>query len=253
MLASHSPAAAFLHAPALHHAKTRPAPILAGCLQMRGSDSNDPGAGARETSVKRCTELSQFLPELAAHKHGLLLPRPLSLSPEDQKGLQNCVERVVRRLHDCQNPNTKDKRPGLDVYLAVSIPFTPGQVFEIPAPLLTQIEEMIRADFPSTIVGVVMDDVKALCAMMNDMTDSQECNAVEVKLELIGENACRKWHYDNFVGRSIVTYSGLGGTTFCDDPARTLQHVLKVGPLCSAESAQVSFVAQASHDVDVPR
>merc|ERR1712232_618803 len=28
--------------------------------------------------------------------------------------------------------------------------------------------------------------------------------------ELMGENVCGKWHQDNYVGRAIVTYNGLG-------------------------------------------
>ena len=50
-------------------------------------------------SVKRCTELSDFSPLAAAHNGGLLLKRPLlQHSTLDRLELQDCVERISRRL-----------------------------------------------------------------------------------------------------------------------------------------------------------
>ena len=37
---------------------------------------------------------------------------------------------------------------------------------------------------------------------------------LEVRLELVGENTCARWHRDQFVGRAIVTYTGAAGTEY---------------------------------------
>jgi hypothetical protein len=46
---------------------------------------------------------------------------------------------------------------------------------------------------------------KALCPAVRQLS---------VKLELFGENVCSRWHCDNFVGRGIVSYTGVVGTEY---------------------------------------
>ena len=205
-------------------------------------------------SVKRCTELSDFSPLAAAHNGGLLLKRPLlQHSTLDRLELQDCVERISRRLAESRRRReitdveaSTDKKPNPSprgLYLGACIPIAPGGTgvaqTMLAAPLLTQIEERLRADFPSTMIQGMMDDMENICKTTKVLVDGQ-CNALELKLELMGEDSCHMWHCDYFVGRSIVTYCGLGGTTFCDDPVRSLDSVREVGAGSSVESAEVN-------------
>ena len=201
--------------------------------------------------VKRCTQLSQFSPTAAAGSSGLLLPRSLAHQQHslDLLDVQNCVEQVARRLLLASEEERSD------VLFGASIPIAPGQQAEIDAPTMSQIETTLHADFPPALVGVILDDITALCTQMVVLVEGQ-CNSLDVKLELIGENSCKLWHYDNFVGRSIVTYSGLCGTTFCDDPTRTLKNVREMENVPSAESAQAlqaHMMLRAAHAHCAPK
>lgn len=40
---------------------------------------------------------------------------------------------------------------------------------------------------------------------------------LQIKLEVIGENSCARWHRDSYVGRAIVSYTGVDGTLFTPD------------------------------------
>jgi hypothetical protein len=40
---------------------------------------------------------------------------------------------------------------------------------------------------------------------------------IEVKLEIVGENCCARWHQDTYVGRTIVSYNGIRGTDYTPD------------------------------------
>ena len=70
---------------------------------------------------------------------------------------------------------------------------------------------------------------------------------------MIGANSCRKWHHDHFVGRSIVTYTGLQGTTFCDSPDMSLEQIVKseaMATVASAEVGDILFMKGAKYDAD---
>jgi hypothetical protein len=72
-----------------------------------------------------------------------------------------------------------------------------------------------------------------------------------LKIELIGANSCRRWHHDHFVGRSIVTYSGMHGTTFCDSPSTSLEDMVKGDVGASVQTAEVGdilFIKGAKYD-----
>jgi hypothetical protein len=68
----------------------------------------------------------------------------------------------------------------------------------LPEPLAQQ----VKADVCS--VGVI---VGALCSS----------SKLLVKLETLGENVCGRWHCDHYVGRAIVSYTGVTGTLYTGD------------------------------------
>ena len=52
--------------------------------------------------------------------------------------------------------------------------------------------------------------------MASTCTKPNKKYALWLKLEIIGKNRCSRWHQDNYVGRTIVTYVG-SGTWLADD------------------------------------
>eukprot|EP00961_Rhodomonas_salina_P211272 2853083-Rhodomonas_salina.1 len=149
--------------------------------------------GAR--SVKRCTELADWSAAAAAQTSGLLVPRRLRalamLANVRIQDVQTCVERAASGV---------DARDGLLACARIPI----GLRALVQDEEVTMLQEMllIKLQQPE-IVQLLMDDMKALCAAMKEIA-AGKCNGLEVKIELIGENSCRRWHQDFFVGRSIV-------------------------------------------------
>lgn len=99
-----------------------------------------------------------------------------------------------------------------------------------------------------------MHDISGICAALTRMVAGKS-NGLELKLELIGENACKKWHHDYFTGRAIVTYCGMSGTTFCDSPSMSLDEVRNIAacdeqvPFCeSAQVGDIMFIKGAKYN-----
>lgn len=68
----------------------------------------------------------------------------------------------------------------------------------LPAPISEQIELDVEKIVPA---------VAAMCP---------SARSLELKLEIIGENTCSRWHQDNFMGRALVSYTG-SGTMYTSD------------------------------------
>jgi hypothetical protein len=52
-------------------------------------------------------------------------------------------------------------------------------------------------------------------------TGAQMCpfgRSIDIKLEISGENTCSRWHQDRYVARAIVSYTGIVGTEYTNDP-----------------------------------
>lgn len=63
----------------------------------------------------------------------------------------------------------------------------------------------VTCDLPSECAAIVYEDAVALASVSHDLVpDAQE---LSMKLELFGTNVCSRWHQDNFICRSIVSYN----------------------------------------------
>jgi hypothetical protein len=201
-------------------------------------------------SVKRCTELADWSAAAAAQPSGLLVPRPLRalamLADVCMDDVQACVERAASGIEAQHGLLACARIPigGSDKSRALQ---------EKEVETLQSMHEILLVNLQQPeIVQLLMDDMKSLCAAMKEIADGK-CNGLEVKIELIGANSCRKWHHDHFVGRSIITYSGKNGTTFCNSPETSVEEIVKSDALASVESAEIGdilFIKGAKYDAN---
>jgi hypothetical protein len=206
-------------------------------------------AAAAQLAVKRCSGLADFSAAVAAQNAGLLVQRPLrtldALANVGFDEVQQCVERAATDIDvDTQQGQLVVAR----LPLGVAEWATKKEVETLQGFHELLLEWLQQPE----IVQLLVDDAKVLCAAMKRIA-AGKCNGLEIKVELIGANSCRKWHHDHFVGRSIVTYTGLQGTTFCDSPATNLEQIVKseaIATVASAEVGDILFIKGAKYDAD---
>lgn len=206
-------------------------------------------AASAQLAVKRCTGLADWSAAVAAKNAGLLVQRPLrtldALANMGFDGLQLCVERAATDIDgDMQQGQLVVAR------LPLGVPewATEKEVETLQGFHALLLEWLQQPE----IVQLLVDDTKALCAAMKRIA-AGKCNGLEIKVELIGANSCRKWHHDHFVGRSIITYSGLQGTMFCDSPATNLEQIVQseaMATVASAEVGDILFMKGAKFDAN---
>ena len=201
---------------------------------------------AEQLAVKRCSGLADFSAAVAAQNTGLLVQRPLrtldALANVGFDEFQQCVERAATDI-DVNGQLVVARLP-----LGVAEWATEKEVETLQGFHELLLEWLQQPE----IVQLLVDDAKALCAAMKRIA-AGKCNGLEIKVELIGANSCRKWHHDHFVGRSIVTYTGLQGTTFCDSPVMSLEQIVKseaMATVASAEVGDILFMKGAKYDAD---
>ena len=66
-----------------------------------------------------------------------------------------------------------------------------------------------------------------------------------MKLEVVDVNACSRWHRDNFVGRAIVSYTGLKGTVYTGKANVDFDELLNCGKdeHCIRDPSATAFAA----------
>ena len=72
----------------------------------------------------------------------------------------------------------------------------------------------LTAGLPDEFRDAVRNDAESISAMLLRLCPAANC--LTLHIDIIGFNACQRWHEDNYVGRATVTYSG-PGTWMVDD------------------------------------
>ena len=67
-------------------------------------------------------------------------------------------------------------------------------------------------ELPLALGKQIYQDACAICSVVGRMCPWAP--HLEVKLDIIGENACSRWHQDHYGARAIVTYTGLAATEY---------------------------------------
>ena len=134
--------------------------------------------------------------------NGLLVRRPFHGQWDTcQVAIDACLERDNLGLHG--DPDSIAlTRVKLTENLAVELVDAVGNLLRTAAlpPLLSQ---QIFKD--ACDIGRV---VASMCS---------SAYALEIKLEIAGANTCKRWHQDHFVGRALVSYTGVVGTEYTRD------------------------------------
>ena len=73
---------------------------------------------------------------------------------------------------------------------------------------------LTMAALPSALSNQIRLDVCSIGGVLGRMFSPAD--TLTVRMEILGENVCSRWHRDNCVGRAIVSYTG-AGTVFTDD------------------------------------
>lgn len=72
-----------------------------------------------------------------------------------------------------------------------------------------------EAALPEKLAEQIRDDACNIGVFVGRMCSF--ARTLDVKLEVFGENSCRRWHQDHYAGRAIVSYTGEVGTAFSAD------------------------------------
>jgi len=95
---------------------------------------------------------------------------------------------------DVQRANNEDPNQSLETSL-------PNSVQQLVAPLL-------NLGMPECLIQQIHTDAQEVGATVAKMLPTAE--KLILKLEIMGEGICSRWHRDNYVARAIITYNGCG-------------------------------------------
>jgi len=70
------------------------------------------------------------------------------------------------------------------------------------------ISPLLKLDMPGCLIEQIQTDAQEVGATVAKMLPTAE--KLIVKLEVMGEDTCSRWHQDNYVARAIITYNGRG-------------------------------------------
>ena len=86
----------------------------------------------------------------------------------------------------------------------------------LSARLLESVDELLEmAELPQSLSEQIRDDARSIGCTCGSMCPS--ARELELNLEIVGEKTCTRWHQDQFVGRAIVSYTGVEGTEYAHD------------------------------------
>ena len=213
--------------------------------------------------VKRCSGYEEWTPAAASTSSGLLINRDLRVA--DFPGIQQRVEGLAEKLHigedtligaripividhHSQVSPTDARVENLEKQFHLAESESQARVAKMEVEVMDHFHKTLVENFPPSLVDIVMGDISCICNAMKRLVEGQssKANGLQIKIELIGANACKKWHHDNFAGRSIVTYCGIHGTTFVTSPSMHLEQVRNIAArgqvVPSAQSASIGDI-----------
>jgi len=100
-------------------------------------------------------------------------------------------------------------------------PVRNGSREELEARLRLTVSEILSKtqaggeSLPAPLAEQIGRDVCSIGTAVGELCPSSPF--LEVRLEIMGENTCARWHQDNYVGRAIVSYTGATGTDYTPD------------------------------------
>jgi len=69
------------------------------------------------------------------------------------------------------------------------------------------VKRVAAGGLPADVSDFIVEDFKQIAVVLTKLAPTAR---MVIKLEVIGEYGCSRWHRDNYIGRAIVTYNGRG-------------------------------------------
>jgi len=73
----------------------------------------------------------------------------------------------------------------------------------------------VQHGLPEDLGSRIQEDFHQIGMVLAELVPA--ASKMSLKLEIMGENTCSRWHRDNYVGRAIVTYNACGTQYVADD------------------------------------
>lgn len=146
-----------------------------------------------------CERPDQWLnPESYKH-NALLIKRPLK-DPARQKELQPIIDRALASGKYGNNGGEADM-----IKTVMN-----GTRAELEGRMRATTQEFLSVlELPAHVAQLIQDDAAAIGAAVGTLCPFSPF--LEVRLEIMGENVCSRWHQDKYTGRAIVSYTGGDG------------------------------------------
>jgi hypothetical protein len=153
---------------------------------------------APEPATLVCSCVQDWLQQQAENFRSLLVPRPPWGPQAVDEEFQQSVDLVASAAGFGREECLQEE---VDAANGVS-------ATELSSKARRLASRAVRAGVPQSLAPQIQLDAEEICSVLVKMVPTAQ--RLIVKLELMGENVCGRWHQDNYVGRAIVTYNGCG-------------------------------------------
>jgi len=154
-------------------------------------------AVAPTAACLECGHVQDWLEQRCDQYPSLSVPRPLLQGEE----LQQHVDRMASECAFGRNESLQE-----EVEVAETLQHRLAAVLSERARRL--VSRATSAGLPSHLGQQIQTDAEEVGAVLATMFPDTE--KLILKLELIGENCCMRWHQDYYIARAIVSYNGCG-------------------------------------------
>lgn len=148
------------------------------------------------SNMLTCAALNQWNTEEADNYQGLRVAR--SINKDHWQPLADDLH------HHLQKERMAADGPKDDTLQKQIVLFIVGEEASLPSRLQSAAQKLSNG-LPPALAKFVSADAQAMADTMHKMVP--DAQSLEMKLELFGERVCSRWHEDNYIARSIVSYN----------------------------------------------
>jgi len=155
-----------------------------------------------------CEGIAEFLQPKGRAYRGLLVRRP-----QDGRDIQRHVDKIAKS--DAFNGEDRALQEEIDVCCTKDFALDLSKKAQRLATLA------VRAGLPKETGCQIEQDFEEIGAVMMKLVPTAK--QMLLKLDIMGENACSRWHRDNYVGRAVSSYNESGTQFIHNDHVNMMQ------------------------------
>ncbi len=192
--------------------------------EARFGDPEGVPCGVIEDGVKSFQEMETAV--LQRNVKGVILPRlPHTLTEETQRWVagwkdvyRTCASKETLTVVQQQQQQQQQQKGGCceegggccdDIPLSLSHHGNNDDNEDECTDVTAAAKRLVRKLPVSSVTETIESDAAALAAMMLRLCPGQR-RRVTMQVNVLGRNACSRWHQDNVMARALVTYNGPG-------------------------------------------